>query len=101
MDATIGEQAGVLADAILMEDVPAENAYSIVNLVVEDTAQLDDQDGFEGLCESQLDTDDCEESRLPLLRYAQQLWSDPVVRAAAVEIVRTRCQEELALPYVD
>lgn len=97
----VADEAQVLADAILGEDVPAELLYGIVDVVCENRAALDDAGGFEQLCWAQLDTEGVEGERLMLLNEARRLWRDPEVRALAIETVRTRCSEELALDDVE
>lgn len=100
---TMRQAAEKLADAILGEDVPAENLYGIVDLVLRRPEELDDQLGFEALCESQLELHDPEvmgesyQERIPVLREAKRLWGDTTIRALAIEIVRTRCHEALAV----
>lgn len=98
----VADKAQTLADAILGTDVPAEQLYGIVDVVAKDNpAVLDDAGDFEELCFIQLDTDGVEGERLTLLQHARQLWRDPAIRALAIETVRTRCHEELALADVE
>ncbi|MCS6291705.1 MAG: hypothetical protein H8J66_01435 [Nitrospira sp.] len=98
----VADNAQVLAAAILGADVPAELLYGIVDVVVKDNpAVMDDAAGFEFLCWLQLETEGVEGERLALLNEARQLWRDPAVRALAIETVRTRCHEELALNDVE
>ncbi|WP_213043472.1 hypothetical protein [Nitrospira defluvii] len=95
------EKAQILSDAILGTDVPVEQLYGIVDVVSENRAALDDAGEFEELCWSQLDTDGVEGERLTLLNEARRLWRYPAIRAIAIETVRTRCYEELALNDVE
>lgn len=98
---SVADKAQVLSDAILGADVPAEQLYGIVDVVSENRATLDDAGEFEELCFSQLDTEGVEGERLVLLQNARQLWRNPAIRALAIETVRTRCSEELALDDVE
>lgn len=97
----LADKAQTLADAILGADVPAEQLYGIVDVVCENRAALDDAGGFEELCWSQLDTEGVEGERLMLLIEARRLWRYPAIQALAIETVRTRCHEELALNDVE
>lgn len=98
----VADKAQTLADAILGADVPAEQLYGIVDVVAKDNpAALDDAGEFEELCWSQLDTDGVDGERLTLLIEARRLWRYPAIRTLAIETVRTRCSEELALDDVE
>lgn len=98
---SVGNLVQELANAILDADAPVESLYGIVDVVCVNPSQLDDASGFEGLCWSQLEIDGCSESRRVVLMNARSLWNDQGVRAQAIQTVRTRCHEELALGLVE